>query len=505
MRVFRQKWTRDGAKGETERWYVEIRDAEGRPQRLPAYSDRAASEEYGRKCQRLADLAAAKLPPDGTLTRWIEALDPPAMRERLERIGLLDRERAAQSKPLAAHLDDYKAALSAKGNCAGHITTMHKRVETLFKDCGFKALSDIRADAVVSCLRDMRDRAERPIGVATSNAYLDAARAFCKWAVRNRRMSESVLTHLQPMNARMDVKRRRRALEPDELRRLVEAARTGQTCGGMAGPDRAMLYRVAVSTGFRWSELASLTVGSFDLDAETPTVTVSAAYSKRRREDVQPLPADLAADLIVHFGARLPSARAFNMPKTRMGADMMRADLKAARAAWLKAANGNRDEMRRRVKVMKAGFLNDVDASGSVADFHSLRHSFCTALARGGVTPKLAQDLARHSDINLTLSLYSHTLVQDRAEALDALPNLSMPDADAVCATGTDDCLPSSLPSKRSKRLTSGHNGSHARGIATGAAGERKGSSTLEKSNIDEPLQLVEIAGVEPAASRVRF
>ena len=48
------------------------------------------------------------------------------------------------------------------------------------------------------------------------------------------------------MNARMDVKRRRRALEPDELRRLIEAARTGETCGGMAGPDRAMKELIAV-------------------------------------------------------------------------------------------------------------------------------------------------------------------------------------------------------------------------------------------------------------------
>lgn len=44
-------------------------------------------------------------------------------------------------------------------------------------------------------------------------------------------------------------------------------------------------------------------------------------------------------------------------------------------------------------------------------------------LAAGNVHPKLAQRLARHSNINLTMSRYSHTLLADEARALDALPD----------------------------------------------------------------------------------
>ena len=520
MRVFRATYkSRRGIRRESNRWYVEIRDAEGRPRRLPAYEDKPASEEYGRKVQRLANLAAAKLPPDATLTRWIEELDPPVMRERLERIGLLDRERAAVSKPLAeydkagkltgGHLLDFQAALKGKGNCPGHIKTMVKRVRTLFQGCGFRALSDIRADAVVNRLREMREREEKPIGIATSNGYLAAASAFCTWAVRNRRTSASPLSHLQPMNPRLDVKRKRRALSPDELRRVMEAARTGKTRGGMTGSDRAVLYAVAASTGLRWSELASLTAGSFDLDADPATVTVEAAYSKRRRDDTLPLRQDLAETLRDYLATRLPSARAFDMPKTRMGADMMRVDLKAARMAWIKEAKGNVPEVKRRVK---SDFLKFEDTDGRIADFHSLRHSFCTALAKAGVAPKVAQDLARHSDINLTLSHYSHTLVEDRAEALESLPGLSGPDVEAIRATGTDDgdpclgvVLASSLASGKSKRLTTGHNATHKRGRVARGMSKGKGPSTLSKPNADGPSQVVEIGGLEPPTSRVRF
>ena len=51
------------------------------------------------------------------------------------------------------------------------------------------------------------------------------------------------------------------------------------------------------STGFRRKEVASLTPNSFQLDEDAPTVTIEAACSKHRREDVLPLHPDLAAML----------------------------------------------------------------------------------------------------------------------------------------------------------------------------------------------------------------
>ena len=50
---------------------------------------------------------------------------------------------------------------------------------------------------------------------------------------------------------------------------------------------------MALSTGLRASELASLTTDGLDLESSPPTVTVKAGYSKRRRLDILPLPADI--------------------------------------------------------------------------------------------------------------------------------------------------------------------------------------------------------------------
>jgi len=65
------------------------------------------------------------------------------------------------------------------------------------------------------------------------------------------------------------------------------------------------------------------------------------------------------------------------------------------------------------------------DDAGRVFDFHSLRHETGTLLAAAGVNPKTAQSIMRHSDINLTMSLYTHTLLGQESEAIGKLPDLS--------------------------------------------------------------------------------
>ncbi len=86
----------------------------------------------------------------------------------------------------------------------------------------------------------------------------------------------------------------------------------------------------------------------------------------------------------------------------------------------------------------KGSFLAYRDDAGRVSDFHSLRHTFISNLANAGVHPKLAQALARHSDINLTMSRYTHTIRGQESETLAALPDLSPLDHSQARATGTD-------------------------------------------------------------------
>lgn len=183
------------------------------------------------------------------------------------------------------------------------------------------------------------------------------------------------------MNVGTDKRRPRRAFELDEIRRLLEATAAAPRRFGMAGHARALLYRLAIETGLKASELRSLTASSFDFD--NCTATVEAACSKHRRQDILSLKPETTAELKRFLAGKMPGVKAFNMPSKDRVAKMIKADL------------------------ADAG-IDYVDDAGRYADFHSLRHTTGSLLAASGVHPKVAQSIMRHADINLTMSRYTH-------------------------------------------------------------------------------------------------
>ena len=68
----------------------------------------------------------------------------------------------------------------------------------------------------------------------------------------------------------------------------------------------------------------------------------------------------------------------------------------------------------------------------------NLRHTTGSFLAATGAYPKTAQAIMWHSNINLTLGIYTHRYREDKAAAMDKLPDLSH-DPSRQRATGTVD------------------------------------------------------------------
>ena len=102
----------------------------------------------------------------------------------------------------------------------------------------------------------------------------------------------------------------------------------------------------------------------------------------------------------------------------RRTATMMEKDLASARETWIGEARTERE----RKKRAASDFLKYRDSDGRYADFHATRHTFISNLTRVGTMPKMAQILARHSDINLTMGAYTHVALFDQAAAISALP-----------------------------------------------------------------------------------
>ncbi|QDV71741.1 Tn916 family transposase [Rosistilla carotiformis] len=203
----------------------------------------------------------------------------------------------------------------------------------------------------------------------------------------------------------------------------MRAAETGNVVEGLSGADRAMLYILAAWTGYRRKELSSLTDASFDLDGTPPVVSIHARNSKRRKRDCVPLHEEVAKRFVSWRSQKeiAKGACLFTLSTPagypRKTAKMMKRDLAVARARWVDEGETDQEKERR----SDSNFLTYQDADGAFADFHSNRHTFVTNLALSATNPKIAQSLARHSDVNLTMNVYSHVQMEQKAAAVGRL------------------------------------------------------------------------------------
>ncbi len=369
---------------------------------------------------------------DPALSRWLTTL-PERTRDRLVSIGLLGAQRVAAGKPLREHLDDWHQALADRNNSAKHVRISVNRVSALLDGCRFQSQADVQASRVEAWLAQER-RAER-LSITTSNYYLRDAKSFFHWLVEDDRADRNPLQSLKPLNTEVEDHRRRRCLPHDDFQEFLTAAYNGDTLKRISGPNRFMLYLVAGWTGLRAQELASLQPESFNLDGMEPTVTVQAGYSKHKREDVLPLRADLA-DLLREWMQDKPAGqRLWRGAWWNKAAEMVQADLAAAKQKWVGEAA---DPAERRQREQADRFAYH-DAENWYFDFHSLRGQFISAMENAGVSLKTLQALARHSRVETTLKHYARVQLAGVRSALDSLPGLPQGNSpELLRATGTD-------------------------------------------------------------------
>ncbi|CAN5431935.1 hypothetical protein BH11PLA2_BH11PLA2_12200 [soil metagenome] len=366
--------------------------------------------------------------------------------------GIIDHYTDHRKRPLTEHLAAYRRHHAELGNTAEQAELVTRRCEAVFEGCNYLRLQDLAAESAAGWLskRRLDTDEQRGIGPQTFNHYITALKAFGNWTVNTRRLPENPFRFMAKVNADVDIRHGRRALDADEFARLITATKDARVYACLSGPDRAALYFTAAATGLRASELASLTLTSFAFDANPPTVTVAAAYSKHRREDVVPLHAELVAYLTPWLAGRTANASLWpgKWAKNKEAGQCIRRDLDAARSKWIDEASNDRDRKDR----AESDFLTYRDSAGRVADFHSLRHRFITELVKAGVHPKDAKELARHSTITLTMDRYAHVGLRDTAAALAKVSMGTVKIQSEIPvrlrATGTDGAanLPPNLP-----------------------------------------------------------
>ena len=449
--LYKPTWKRAGKRGISSHWYIRIEDHHGKRHKIPADESEDTSRQMGQRIDDLIRCRKTMETPDARLLRWIEVI-PRALRERLIDADIIDTDLAAKDQPLLVWLEGqtdasgavtfpgYRQHLVSTGDTAEHVEQTVRRIRRVLEGCGFVHFRDLcregAARLVETYLSKLRTEGEKTkhgrlkkIGGQTVNYHIQAVRSFASWM----RPSAPPLAGLHRVRGADVDRQETRTLAPEEMRCLIAAAdpvaidrksgkqvHAGTTWRGFAPADRALLYRFAYETGMRPGQIRQLTVSCFDLDADPPTVTSKAATVKRRKPQTQALRAGMAEDLRRHLASKTPEAKAFAMPDKFLLARMFRFDLAAARAAWIKEAEGDEPEQIRR---QKSDFLADVDHAGLRAMFYTLRHSHGTSLGDANIPQKDIQASLHHTR-SATTDRYLKAGLLAKAKAVNALPDV---------------------------------------------------------------------------------
>jgi integrase len=388
--------TGERVKTKSRKYWGQYKDALGRLRRVP--------------------LAVDKMAAQAMLNKIVQKVER-------ERAGLTDPTDEQRKRPLFQHVSEFKRSLTNKGVTPKQVWETIQKLQRMIDAGRWKFLGDVTAHSALEFLGSLR---RDGLSAQTYNHYLKTAKQFTRWLVRERRASFDPLIHLSRLNVQTDRRHDRRALSANEFDRLIDAARNGARVEGISGPDRAMMYILASWTGFRKGEIGSLTLRSLQLDDDPPTATIAASYSKHRRRDTQVLHPELVTQLknwlatknvkpdrpLFPISGRVPGGY------ERKTSKMIQCDLKAAREKWWEESKDS-DECWERIQ---SDFLRYCNHDGLYADFHSTRHRFISNLERAGVSVKMAQTLARHSDVRLTLGVYTHVELEDQTAAIGTLP-----------------------------------------------------------------------------------
>lgn len=311
------------------------------------------------------------------------------------RAGVLD------AGELDTALDAYEQSLIARGVSDTFRKNALRAVRRLKNELGLSQLGDLTREPIepwfVAAVKD-------DMGACARNYYRESIVMFANWLTDTKRIRGHDLTRLPTANRRVDPRRQRRALTPDEIVRLLDVAarrpledarvvRTGKRKGQLGnelrpeiverllalGRERVMIYRTLVYTGLRLSELRTLTVARIDLTPGAECVALEAKNEKNRAGSTIPLRSDLAADLRVWIAEKqlTTTNRVFTVP----------AGLRRILDRDLKAAG-----------------IPKRDERGRTVDVHAMRTTLATLLSATGTAPRTAQAAMRHSDIKLAMT-----------------------------------------------------------------------------------------------------
>lgn len=292
--------------------------------------------------------------------------------------------REAAQTPIAGHLAAFLKDVEARGRSAATVRTYRKVIGKACTRCGWERLRDITPRSFTQW------RALGEVGPKFANDVLGDVNAFLNWLVAQRLLVDNPLKEVERVTLKPG-RGYRRSLTADEVGRLLS----------VASKRRATLYLIALYTGLRRTELLRITWGDIDLDGVPPSIRVPASITKNGKKATLVLRPEVVAAL-----------RAFRPDLTQPFEWAFRGKVPSV------------DSLKRDLALAGIPFKDD---AGRRFDFHAFRDTLCTHLQANGVPPRIAMELMRHSDIKLTMRVYTDAAQLPLVSELARLPSFSVP------------------------------------------------------------------------------
>jgi len=295
------------------------------------------------------------------------------------------KQRDTARADLETVLREYLADLSAQNCSAQYVEKTGLFIRGIAKAQGWKSIREITPDGFTAWRSKLADKR----AAKTLNLYLGAMLSFLNWLVNSDRLPENPLRRV-PKVKDFEQKRPRRACTDEEATRLL----------AVAPPERRLIYLLALHSGLRRDEMATLEWRDVFLDEAAPCIRLRASKSKNRKGDTVWLHPELVEELRANrSGGVKPSALVVRMfPRLRA----FKKDLAAAGIAF-------EDEFGRRF------------------DLHAARKTFNTRMATNGVPTRAAMHAMRHSEERLTTQVYTDATHLAVAQHVASLPRLLKP------------------------------------------------------------------------------
>ena len=311
--------------------------------------------------------------------------------------------------PLKEHLQDFIQTIRSLGRTEKHLYRLEYYNQKIMNFCHWEYPQDI------TLFSFEKWRSQSSLAPKSKNHYLGALLEFCNWMCRHDMLVKNPLSGVRKIDLRGVPKLKRKAYTLSQLNSLLAVLPFKLRC----------IVLVAVYTGLRRNEIASLTWNDVRLDGNDPVIIAPARITKNREQAVIPLRSELVRALEEYR-------------KTAEGELIF----------------GKFPAFGRLTKYWKMAGIPCSPKNGY--DFHSFRVTFATMLGETGAAPRVAQEAMRHSDSRLTETIYTDTANLNIRAAVNALPGIdgALIGALPVVQRGTKlsniDILPKMVDSKNS-------------------------------------------------------